>query len=294
MAALAMAPPWPDLLQEYIDVENTTRTNILPYLIAFALVLAGAAPAHAVAKRPSTREDEPASLAESQIAARRQAAQNLAIEPLVDKDAPPVRAPQVYDIAIVPFKNVVNKHKSGLVYEKTRDYFTRLGFKVAPRSQVDAIIKELGLLSTEAVMLQDCDSIANAVGVRWLVFGTIKLSRTDTGFSPAGSVVSAAQAVTGGLLAVSSLPLVAGGLALSTAAGFTAHSSADIEARIFDKKVEKIIWVGTESFTAKKHFLAVFADKRKLQERALERGIKKLFDPVVKRLQPGGAKVNVD
>jgi hypothetical protein len=279
-------------------VENTTRTHILPYLIAFALALTAVAPVQAVAKKPSTPvEDDGGSLAESQIEARRRAAsKDLAIEPLVDANAvgPRPAAAQVYDIAIVPFKNTVNKHKAGLVHDKTREYFTKLGFKVAPKSQVDAIIKELGLLSTEAVMLQDCDAIARAVGARWLVFGTIKLTRTDTGFSPAGSVVSAAQAVTGGLLAVSSLPLVVGGLAVSGVAGFTAHASTDIEARVYDKKVEKIIWVGTESYTAKKHFMAVFANKKQLQEQALERGLKKLFDPVAKRLQPSGGKTNVD
>ena len=90
----------------------------------------------------------------------------------------------------------------------------------------------------------------------------------------------------GGLAAASAVPFVAGALALSAVGGFTAHANVDLECRIYDNKVQKIIWVGTESFVAKKHLMAVFTNKRKLQERALTSGLKKLFDPIINKLEP--------
>src|SRR6185436_14457267 len=117
------------------------------------------------------------------------------------------------DVAVVPFKMMVNKNKGGLVYERTRAYFVDHSFKVVPKTNVEAAIKELGLLSNEAIQLPDADAICRAVGCRYLTFGTVKLPKADTGFSPVGGAVAAASTLlggVGGLAAASALPFAAG------------------------------------------------------------------------------------
>lgn len=276
----------------------TTRITILVSGAVVALLAcASAAPIGAAARvvRGTHSEAEP-SLAESQMAARQAASKDLALEPAVVQEAAKPVA-RIYDLAIVPFKNLINKEKAGLVYDKTRVYFGEHQFKVVPRPQVEGEIKELGLLSNEAIQMGDCDTICRVLGVRYLAFGTVKLAKADTGFSPVGSAVGAANMMMGGLgalTAATALPFVAGTLAVSSVAGFTATSQIDMECRIYDNKVQKIIWVGSETFTAKKHLMAMFADKKKLQEVALTTGLKKLFDPIVGKLQPMKSRSPVD
>ncbi len=275
----------------------TTRCS----LVLIALLLAASSAAAAPRRTPSTTDDARGSLADSQLAARREAhapapsTSDLGLEPAVVQEA--AHRAQEYDLSIVPFKCVINKQKGGLIYDRTRAYYVDHGFKVAPRPQVEASIKELGLLSNEAIQLNDCDAISRAVGSRYLAFGTVKLANADTGFSPVGGAVASASSLlggVGGVAAASTVPFVGGVLALSALGGFTSQAPVDIECRIYDNKVQKIIWVGTESFTAKKHLMAVFADKKKLQEQALNSALKKLFDPIVHKLQPMKARTNVD
>lgn len=282
----------------------TTRISLVPTcsnplrlawaLALIAVALLAARPAHAATRRSAAADDAEGSLAESQMASRRRAAtKDLDLEPMVEVEVARPRAQQ-FDIAVVPFKILINKGKSPMVFERTCQYFGAKGFKVAPRPQVEAAIKEMGLLSNEAIQLNDCDAIARALGCRYLAFGTVKLAKTDTGFSPVGAAVSSANVLMGGLgglAAASAVPFVAGALALSAVGGFTAVANVDLECRIYDNTVQKIIWVGTESFVAKKHLMAVFANKRKLQEQALNSGLKKLFDPIITKLEPMKGRV---
>jgi len=79
--------------------------------------------------------------------------------------------------------------------------------KDSTRKRVEAAIKELGLLSNEAIQMGDCDAIARAVGCRYLAFGTVKVGKTDTGFSPVGAAVSSASGLLGARApAVRSIP----------------------------------------------------------------------------------------
>jgi hypothetical protein len=281
----------------------TTRivVRLCSNLILAALFAQLAGPALAVARRTPARDDADArgSLAESQLAARRSASTrspDLDLEPSISREAARPTAPQC-DLAVVPFKMMVNKNKGGMVYDRTRAYFVDHMFKVAPKPQVESAIKEMGLLSNEAIQLPDADAICRAMPCRYLAFGTVKLPKADTGFSPVGGAVASASTLlggVGGLAAASALPFAAGVLAVSAVGGFTTASTVDIECRIYDNKVQKIIWVGTETFTAKKHLMAVFADKKQLQEQALSAALKKLFDPIVHKLQPAKARAQVD
>lgn len=252
-------------------------------------VLLSLAPAHAATKPAKPVDDAEGTLAESQLESRRRASsRELDVDPVVDQEFAKPRGND-YDIAIVPFKILVTKGKTPMVFDRTMKYFQDKGLKVAPRAQVEAAIKELGLFSNEAIQLPDCDAISRAVGARYLAFGTVRLAKADTGFSPVGGAVSSATGLMGGLgglAAASAVPFVAGALALSAVGGFTASANVDLECRIYDNKVQKVIWVGQESFIAKKHLMAVFTDKKKLQEAALQSGLKKLFDPVVTKLEP--------
>lgn len=244
--------------------------------------------AHAASKKAAPVDDAEGSLAESQMESRRRAStRELDVDPVVDQEFAKPRGND-YDIAIVPFKILVTRGKTPMVFDRTVQYFQAKGLKVVPRDQVEASIKELGLFSNEAIQMPDCDAISRAVGARYLAFGTVRLAKADTGFSPVGGAVSSATGLLGGLgglAAASAVPFVAGALALSAVGGFTASANVDLECRIYDNKVQKVIWVGQESFIAKKHLMAVFADKKKLQEQALQSGLKKLFDPIVVKLE---------
>ncbi|MBI4860005.1 MAG: hypothetical protein HY815_07040 [Candidatus Riflebacteria bacterium] len=205
---------------------------------------------------------------------------------------PAARAPSLAyevenDIAVVPFRNIASKERAGLIYSKTQDFFRKKGFSVAPRPRVDRAVKKLGVLNTEAITVQDCEGMAAGLKVRYLIFGTARLVRADTNFSPVGAIVSGARVLVGGFssaAAVAGLPFLVGGLAFSLVAGFSLAANADLECRIYDAAQRKVIWVGSESAQQRKTFMAVFANKKKVEMQALERGISKLFDPIASKL----------
>ena len=209
-----------------------------------------------------------------------------------EMEARAARAPEVpieteYDLAVLPFRNISSKQRAGLIYSKIQEYFRKKGLNVVSRPNVDRAIKKLGVLSTEAITVQDCEQLAIDLKARYLVVGTARLHKADTSFSPAGSIISGARVLVGGFAgaaAVAGLPFLIGGLAFSLVAGFSNTASAELECRIYDVFKRKVIWVGAESAQRRKDFMAVFADKRKLEIQALERGVAKIFGPVISRL----------
>src|SRR4051812_4261650 len=109
----------------------TTRISFL-----LALLIA-AVPVHAA--KPV--DDAKGTLAESQLESRRRAATHeLDVDPLVDQEFAKPRGNE-YDICIVPFKILVTKGKTPMVFENTMKYFSEKGLKVAPRAQVEQAIK---------------------------------------------------------------------------------------------------------------------------------------------------------
>jgi len=216
---------------------------------------------------------------------------NLGLEPSTSetRDLPP---PEVsididQDLAVVPFRNIASKERAGLIYSKTQEFFRKKGFSVSPRPNVDQAIRKLGVLSTEAITIQDCSQLANDLKVRYLVSGTARLTKADTSFSPVGAIVSGARILIGGIqgaAAVAGLPFLIGGLTFSLVAGFSNTASAELDCRIYDAVKRKVIWVGSENAQRRKDFMAVFSSKKKLERQALDRGIEKLLSPVVPKL----------
>jgi TolB-like protein len=191
-----------------------------------------------------------------------------------------------YDVAIVPFRNIQNKEKAGVVYQKLVDLFKKKGFRICPRPDVEMAVRKTGVLTSDAVQTSDYQDVAQRLSCRYVVLGAVKVSKADTGFSAAGVATNTARMLIGPAMTTpAGLAVTGGALIASLLGGFTASAGVEFEARVYDGVVRKIIWIGAEGAQQKKTWGALWANKKQLEDKAIGKALQKVFGNVLPHMQ---------